>query len=65
MVLLRQLVKEQIEKVARGEDPMGVLRDPNHPIIDTKIDEDIWSPERAAQRYGRDQAEPASNSSSS
>jgi hypothetical protein len=27
---------------------MGVIRDPNHPFIDTNIDEDVWSAERAA-----------------
>ncbi len=42
VVLLRRTLKDQIEKVQRGEDPMGVFRDPNHPMIDTKIDEDVW-----------------------
>ena len=29
VVMWRQLLKEQIERVRRGEDPMGVIRDPN------------------------------------
>ncbi|HCH35447.1 MAG: Rieske 2Fe-2S domain-containing protein [Dehalococcoidia bacterium] len=42
VVLLRRILKEQIEKVQNGNDPMGVFRDSNHAIIDTKIDEDFW-----------------------
>ena len=26
---------ENIEKVERGEDPLCVIRDPDHPVIDT------------------------------
>jgi 5,5'-dehydrodivanillate O-demethylase len=37
VVMLRNLFLEQIAKVERGEDPMGVQRDPNHPIIDTNL----------------------------
>jgi 5,5'-dehydrodivanillate O-demethylase len=35
VILFRTLLDEQIEKVARGEDPMGVVRDPakNEPYI--------------------------------
>ncbi|MCH7656032.1 MAG: Rieske 2Fe-2S domain-containing protein [Chloroflexi bacterium] len=66
VVLFRQLVREQIEKVQRGEDPMGIYRDPDHAIIDTKIDEDIWSPQRREEiRSQRGEAEPASSSGSS
>lgn len=42
VVLLRRILKEQIEEVQNGNDPMGVFRDPDHEIIDTKIDEDFW-----------------------
>jgi len=28
IILYRKILKEQIEKVARGEDPIGVVRDP-------------------------------------
>jgi 5,5'-dehydrodivanillate O-demethylase len=41
VVMLRDLMKNEIAKVARGEDPMGVKRDPNHPIIDTNVDEGV------------------------
>ena len=32
----------QVERVARGEDQMDVIRDPDHPIVDTNIDDDVW-----------------------
>lgn len=35
VVLLRKLVKEQIERVQSGLDPLGVVRDPEHEPIDT------------------------------
>jgi hypothetical protein len=37
VVLLRRLVKEQIERVQHGLDPLGLVRDPNHPMIDTNL----------------------------
>ena len=42
VVLLRRTMFEQIARVERGEDPLGVIRDPAHPIVDTNIDEDVW-----------------------
>jgi 5,5'-dehydrodivanillate O-demethylase len=39
IALFRQLIREQIERVQQGLDPMGVIRDPRHPMIDTNIDE--------------------------
>ena len=49
VVLLRRITKEQIEKVQRGEDPMGVQRGENPEMINTNIDEDWWqkNPDRA------------------
>jgi 5,5'-dehydrodivanillate O-demethylase len=38
IVMFRKLLLENIEKVQRGEDPMGVIRDPNHPMIDTELE---------------------------
>jgi 5,5'-dehydrodivanillate O-demethylase len=35
VVALRELIFENIEKVRRGEDPLGLVRDPNHPTIET------------------------------
>ena len=39
IAMFRKLTKEQIVLVQEGQDPMGVVRDPNHPMIDTNIDE--------------------------
>ncbi|MPZ13561.1 MAG: Rieske 2Fe-2S domain-containing protein [Chloroflexi bacterium] len=38
VVLLRELMFQEIEKVQRGLDPLGVIRDQNHAIIDTNLD---------------------------
>ena len=57
-MLLRRVVKEQIERVQRGEDPIGVFRDPYHRLIDTNVDEGIAqiganrSPDAAAVAAG-------------
>ena len=37
VVLLRRLLREQIERVQQGHDPFGVIRDPDHPMIDTNL----------------------------
>ncbi len=37
VVLLREVLKREIEKVQRGEDPIGVIRDPEQGPIDTFI----------------------------
>ncbi len=39
--MLRDLMFEQIAKVEQGEDPIGVIRDPNHPEIDTNLEKSI------------------------
>jgi 5,5'-dehydrodivanillate O-demethylase len=41
VVLLRRHTREQIERVARGEDPVGYQRDPDHAMIDTNVDEGV------------------------
>jgi 5,5'-dehydrodivanillate O-demethylase len=38
VVLLRNILKREIEKVQRGEDPIGVIRDPERNIIDTHLE---------------------------
>jgi 5,5'-dehydrodivanillate O-demethylase len=38
VALLRRVVAEQIDLVARGRDPLGLVRDPAHPMIDTNLD---------------------------
>ncbi len=35
VVAMRRLMVENIEKVERGEDPLCVIRDQDHPVIDT------------------------------
>ncbi len=37
VVLLRRIMFEEIERVQRGEDPLGVIRDPDQ-VIDTNFD---------------------------
>ncbi|HLH21607.1 MAG TPA: Rieske 2Fe-2S domain-containing protein, partial [Chloroflexota bacterium] len=37
VVMLRRLLLEQIERVEQGLDPMGVIRDPEHAMIDTNL----------------------------
>jgi 5,5'-dehydrodivanillate O-demethylase oxygenase subunit len=37
VVLLREMLKREIEKVQQGLDPIGVVRDPNQPPIETFI----------------------------
>jgi 5,5'-dehydrodivanillate O-demethylase len=48
VVLLRRLLRENIEAVQRGEDPWGLQRDSAHPQIDTNLSESlVW------ERVGR------------
>jgi 5,5'-dehydrodivanillate O-demethylase oxygenase subunit len=39
--LLRKVAQEQIEKVQRGEDPLGVFRAPADLIVDTNFEESV------------------------
>jgi 5,5'-dehydrodivanillate O-demethylase len=63
ILMLRQLFKDQIALVRRGDDPLGVRRDPDHPIIDTNLDGSLrvelgWFPRTRADSaaYGRSTA---------
>lgn len=38
VVLLRKVVRENIERVQQGFDPLGVMHDPNHEMIDTNLE---------------------------
>jgi 5,5'-dehydrodivanillate O-demethylase len=42
VVMYREMLRREIQKVERGLDPMNVFRDPNHAIIDTKLDESLY-----------------------
>jgi 5,5'-dehydrodivanillate O-demethylase len=45
IVMLREMMKREIERVQRGLDPKGVIRDPNLAMIDTKLIESLRGPE--------------------
>jgi len=37
VVMLREIMEREMEKVAKGKDPMGIIRDPNRAVIDTNL----------------------------
>ena len=41
LVMFRNMVKANIMKTLEGEDPVGVFRDPDHEMIDTKLAENL------------------------
>jgi 5,5'-dehydrodivanillate O-demethylase oxygenase subunit len=41
VVMYREMLRREIQKVERGLDPLNVFRDPDHGIIDTKLDESL------------------------
>jgi 5,5'-dehydrodivanillate O-demethylase len=48
VVLYRKMLRDSIERVARGEDPWGLQRDPDHATIDTNLEQSLeW------ERVGR------------
>jgi len=51
VVMYREMLKREIEKVQRGLEPMNVFRDPNHPIIDTHIDRSLEVGKAGSVRY--------------
>ena len=55
VVLLRRHTKEQIERVMRGEDPVGYQRDPDHAMIDTNVDEGVAQIQRPRSGLSADQ----------
>ncbi|MBM2810667.1 MAG: Rieske (2Fe-2S) iron-sulfur domain protein [Chloroflexi bacterium] len=66
IVYFREMLRREIERVQRGEDPLAVVRDPDHSIIDTFLDQALqkrwytpgqYSSQRAgAQRLSGDDA---------
>jgi hypothetical protein len=42
--MLRELMFQEIDKVQRGLDPMGVIRDPAHAVIDTNLENEKGRP---------------------
>jgi 5,5'-dehydrodivanillate O-demethylase oxygenase subunit len=53
VTMLRELTKREIDKVARGEDPIGVYRDLDHAIIDTNVDEGVRQMQNDARGKGQ------------
>ena len=49
--MYREILKREIEKVQKGLDPMNVFRDPNQPIIDTKMDRSFEVGKAGSVRY--------------
>ena len=41
VVMYREMVKREIEKVQRGLDPLGLVRDPDHEMIDTNLEQEL------------------------
>ena len=41
IVMYRAMLKREIERVQQGLDPVGVIRDPAHEMIDTKLSQTI------------------------
>jgi 5,5'-dehydrodivanillate O-demethylase len=41
IVMLREVMKREMENVRQGRDPKGVIRDPAHAVIDTNVMESI------------------------
>ena len=65
VILFRQVLRENIERVQQGGDPLGVMRDPDHPMIDTNLTGSLhvelgWLPKTKdeAPAFGRSTALP-------
>jgi 5,5'-dehydrodivanillate O-demethylase len=41
IVMLREMMRREIEKVQKGLDPLGLVRDPDHAMIDTNLKESL------------------------
>ncbi|HVO95409.1 MAG TPA: Rieske 2Fe-2S domain-containing protein [Terriglobales bacterium] len=51
VVLYREILQREITKVEQGLEPMNVFRDPDHPIIDTWMDESLEVGKAGSVRY--------------
>jgi 5,5'-dehydrodivanillate O-demethylase len=54
IVMLREMLAREVAKVQRGEDPIGVQRDPHHAMIDTNHSAQMHEWSDAARRAGRE-----------
>jgi len=51
VVMYREMLRREIEKVRQNLDPMNVFRDPAHPIIDTQLDESLLAEKAGSVTY--------------
>ena len=51
VLMYRDMVIREIDKVRQNLDPMNVIRDPDHSIIDTKLDESIRAEKAGSVAY--------------
>jgi 5,5'-dehydrodivanillate O-demethylase len=51
VVLYREMLLREIKKVQQGQEPMNVFRDPDHAIIDTKMDHSLEVGKAGSVRY--------------
>jgi hypothetical protein len=49
--MFREMLKAEIEKVRRNLDPMNVIRDPHHPIIDTQLEASLRAEKAGSVTY--------------
>ena len=47
VVMHREMLLENIERVQQGLEPFGIVRDPDHPIIDTNLKQELDGSRRA------------------
>lgn len=60
VAMLREMLKREIERVEKGLDPKGVIRDPaQHVMIDTKLMDSIRGPEGRQQLRYASREQPA------
>ena len=61
VVMFREMLRREIEKVQRGEEPIGVYRDPDHGVIDTNHTTQMreWATWARGRRRAERTAQPA------
>ncbi len=49
--MLREMFKREVKKLEQGLDPMNVIRDPNHDIIDTQLEKSMEGQRAGSAAY--------------
>ncbi len=57
IVMYREVLKREIERVQMGLDPKGVIRDPNHAMIETHLEDSLVEVREGWGRSGTDTPE--------